>query len=64
MTTSLLVNGVLASAYEVARSRFQVDVTQLAMLTNFNINGRTKAALAAEPERLATLMGHEYWYVK
>lgn len=52
----------LSSAYEAARCRFQVDVVDLSMLTNFNVGEGTRAVLAADPGRLVTLLGHSQWY--
>ena len=52
----------LFSNYETARSKFLVDVTDLSILTNFNVGKSTIPLLAADPSRLATLMGHKQWY--
>ncbi|KAJ5267664.1 hypothetical protein N7478_010472 [Penicillium angulare] len=50
-----------STAYEGACSRFQVDLTDLTMLTNFNIGRGTIAALAADPSRLLSLIGGTGW---
>lgn len=52
----------LQSAYEIARSRFQLDVNDLSMLTSFNISQGTHRTLSADPVRLKTLMGHLRWF--
>lgn len=52
----------LFSQYETARSKFQVDVIDLAILTNFNVGKSTIPILSADPSRLAGLLGYEQWY--
>lgn len=47
--------------YQRARSRFGVELTDLAMLTNFNVGKSTIAILSADPARLASLLGQEQW---
>lgn len=53
----------LFSNYETARAKFTVDVTDLAILTNFNVGKSTIPILSADPTRLASLLGHPQWYV-
>jgi hypothetical protein len=53
----------LFSNYETARAKFTVDVTDLAILTNFNVGKSTIPILSADPMRLASLLGHPQWYV-
>ena len=53
----------LFSNYETARAKFMVDVTDLAILTNFNVGKSTIPILSADPMRLASLLGHPQWYV-
>jgi hypothetical protein len=53
----------LFSSYETARSKFRVDVTDLSILTNFNIGKSTIPILSADPSRLASLMGYQQWCV-
>ena len=53
----------LFSNYETARSKFRVDVTDLTILTNFNIGKSTIPILSADPSRLASLMGYRQWCV-
>ena len=52
----------LFSSYETARAKFMVDVTDLSILTNFHVGRSTIPILAADPMRLATLLGHQQWY--
>ena len=52
----------LFSNYETARAKFMVDVTDLSVLTNFNIGKGTISQLAKDPMRLASLLGHQQWY--
>lgn len=49
----------LFSNYETARSKFQVDLADLALLTDFNVNISTKTVLSENPSRLVTLLGHK-----
>ncbi|KAJ5217236.1 hypothetical protein N7468_010244 [Penicillium chermesinum] len=51
----------LYTEYEAVRSRFQVDVQDLSMLTNFNVGRPTIAALSADPSRLRSLLGFSQW---
>lgn len=51
----------LPSSYEVARARFRVDVTDLSMLTNFNVGRGVISVLGADPSNLATLLGSRAW---
>ncbi|KAF2718395.1 hypothetical protein K431DRAFT_230947 [Polychaeton citri CBS 116435] len=44
-------------AYEALRARYGVDVTNLGMLTTFNISQTTITLIGKEPWRLASLMG-------
>lgn len=53
----------LFSNYETARAKFTVDVTDLAILTNFNVGKSTIPILSADPLRLASLLGYPQWYV-
>ena len=53
----------LFSNYETARAKFSVDVADLAILTNFNVGKSSIAILAADPIRLASLMGYQQWCV-
>ena len=52
----------LFSNYETARAKFSVDVTDLAVLTNFNVSKSAIPILSADPMRLASLLGHQQWY--
>lgn len=52
----------LFSKYEAARSKFNLDVTDFAMLSNFHIGKGTIPILSADPMRLASIMGNERWY--
>lgn len=54
----------LLSGYEAARAKFEVDVIDLSMLTNFNITRATSAVLSSDPGLLVTLLGHSVWYVR
>ncbi|TDZ16345.1 L-pipecolate oxidase [Colletotrichum orbiculare MAFF 240422] len=47
--------------YEAARSWFQVDLNDFAMLTNFNVGPGSMSLLSAEPRRLLTLLGQPQW---
>ncbi|KAK5125009.1 hypothetical protein LTR85_001200 [Meristemomyces frigidus] len=47
--------------YERARSKFGVGLTDLAILTNFNVGKSTIAVLSADPSRLASLLGQQQW---
>lgn len=51
----------LFSSYETTRSKFSVDITDLSMLTNFNVGKSTIPALSADPSRLAALLGEQQW---
>ena len=53
----------LFSNYETARAKFTIDVADLSILTNFNVGKSTIPILSADPMRLASLLGHEQWYV-
>lgn len=53
---------ILFSNYETARAKFSVDVTDLAMLTNFNVGKSAIPILSADPMRLASLLGQPQWY--
>lgn len=59
--SSFLQTMNLLSGYETTRSRFNVDITDLAMLTNFNVGKSTIPILSADPARLAGLMGQQQW---
>ncbi|KAJ3544823.1 hypothetical protein NM208_g2851 [Fusarium decemcellulare] len=54
----------VSTTYELARSKFQVDLTDLSMLTNFNVGEGTMLALSADPGRLLTLLGYSQWHVQ
>lgn len=47
--------------YERARSTFGIDLMSLSILTNFNVGRSTIAILAADPTRLASLLGEQQW---
>lgn len=51
----------LFSNYETARSKFQVDVVDLTMLTNFHVGASTIPILAGDRANLASLMGYRQW---
>ena len=51
----------LFSNYETARSKFQLDVTQLSVLTNFHVGKSTIPILSADPGRLVDLLEHRQW---
>lgn len=53
----------LLSDYGSARSKFHLDITDLSILTNFNVGKSTIPILSANPTRLADLLGHPQWYV-
>lgn len=60
--SSLMFDAIpLLSQYESARARFQVDIADMSILTNFNISRATIPILRAEPSRLAALLGHKQW---
>ncbi|KAI6893752.1 hypothetical protein KC318_g4298 [Hortaea werneckii] len=48
-------------AYQSARSRFGVELSDLGVLTNFNVGKSTIAIIAADPSRLITLLGRHQW---
>ncbi|KAI7090310.1 hypothetical protein KC356_g1731 [Hortaea werneckii] len=48
-------------AYQFARSRFDVELSDLGVLTNFNVGKSTIAVIAADPSRLLTLLGRHQW---
>lgn len=51
----------LLSSYETTRARFNVDITDLCMLTNFNVGKSIIPILTADPSRLAGLLGQQEW---
>ena len=51
----------LPSSYETTRSKFNIDIVDLSMLTNFNVGKSTIPILFADPTRLAALLGQEQW---
>ena len=51
----------LLSDYESARSRFQVDITNLSMLTGFNMGKSIIPILSADASRFASLMSLQQW---
>lgn len=51
----------LFSTYETARAKFRIDLTDLSILTNFNIGKSAIPILSADPGRLATLLGQQEW---
>ncbi len=53
----------LFTQYETARAKFHIDLTELSILTNFNVGKSTIPILSADPTRLAALLGHQQWYV-
>lgn len=53
----------LEMPYERTMARFQVDVRDLSMLTNFNVGQATIPILACAASSLASLMGHQQWFV-
>lgn len=59
--SSFLQTLKLLSSYETTRSRFNIDIVDLSMLTNFNVGKSTIAILFADPTRLAALLGQEQW---
>ncbi|KAI7285755.1 hypothetical protein KC345_g1521 [Hortaea werneckii] len=48
-------------AYQSARSKFGVELSDLGVLTNFNVGNGTIAVIAADPSRLITLLGRHQW---
>lgn len=48
-------------AYQAVRSRFGVELTDLAVLTNFNVGKSTIAMLSADPSRLVSVLGQHQW---
>ncbi|KAI6859995.1 hypothetical protein KC343_g4872 [Hortaea werneckii] len=48
-------------AYQSARSRFGVELSDLGVLTNFNVGKSTIGVIAADPSRLVTLLGRHQW---
>ena len=60
--SSFLSATPLTSSYEIARSRFQVDLNDLTMLTNFNVGRETGFILSEDPSQLLTLLGYSQWY--
>lgn len=51
----------LSTPYELTQSRFQVDLANLSLLTNFNVGLGTITALSADPGRLLSLFGYSQW---
>lgn len=51
----------LLSEYEATRSRFNIDIADLSMLTNFNVGKPTIPVLSADPGRLVGLLGQQQW---
>lgn len=51
----------LSTEYEAVRAWFQVDLKDLALLTNFNVGRGTISALSADPGRLLSLLGNRQW---
>jgi len=47
--------------YERVRNKFGLDLTDLSILTNFNVGKSTIAILSADPSRLASLLGQQQW---
>ncbi|EMC99449.1 hypothetical protein BAUCODRAFT_337272 [Baudoinia panamericana UAMH 10762] len=45
--------------YERACAKFGLELTSLAILTNFNVGKSTIAMLSSDPSRLASLLGHK-----
>ena len=62
-TTFDLLSSNLATypAYQLVRSKFGVDLTDLVVLTNFNVGKATTAILSADPSRLISLLGQQQW---
>lgn len=58
---SFLQTTNLLSGYETTRSKFNLDITDLSMLTNFNVGKSLIPLFAAEPTRLAGLLGEQQW---
>ena len=52
----------LFSNYETARSKFQIDLVDLTMLTNFHVGKSTIPILAGNRDNLALLLGYRSWY--
>ena len=58
---SALVTPSLHPAYQRTRMKFSVDLTDLTILTNFNINNSAMPVLTSNPSQLAALLGHKAW---
>ena len=52
----------LFSDYETARSKFQIDIVDLTMLTNFHVGQSTIKVLAGDRANLVSLLGYRQWY--
>lgn len=61
MSRMCLQTARLSSGYEHARSRFKIDITDLSMLTHFNVGKSTIPILSADPSRLVTLLDQQQW---
>lgn len=52
----------LFTSYETARAKFQIDLVDLSMLTNFHVGHSTIGVLGKDRENLASLVGYRHWY--
>ena len=59
--SSALASLSLNSAYEKTRMKFCIDLTDLNILTNFNVNSSAIKVLGEDPSRLSALLGHRAW---
>ncbi len=58
-----LLTITLSSPYEQARAKFQVDVTELSMLTNFHVGKGCIPILGANVSNLKSLLSARQWCV-
>ncbi|GAM91573.1 hypothetical protein ANO11243_096250 [Dothideomycetidae sp. 11243] len=49
------------SPYEITRARNSLDISELSMLTNFNVGGGIKLVMGSDTSRLVTLLQHKQW---
>ncbi|KAK5115871.1 hypothetical protein LTR85_009465 [Meristemomyces frigidus] len=54
-------NTIALSDYERVRSKFDVDMTNLSTLTQFDVAKSTSALLSLDPSRITSLTGHQQW---
>lgn len=60
--STALATITLFSSYETARARFQIDLVDLSVLTNFHVGQSTIGVLGKDRANLASLLGYRHWY--